>query len=587
MEIALVLGLLVVAIILFATEKLSVDIITLILLIILVLSGILVPKEAFEGFSSDFIIILASIFVISGALRETGMLDRIGANLTTITQVKPAALTLVIMGITGSISAFMNNTTVTALLVGPVMGICRKLNISASKILIPMAFASILGGTCTLIGTSTNVAVSGYLIQAKLAPVGMFEILPMGLIMFGTGVLYIWAVGRRFLPDHKDYSLTENYAIREYLSEVVVVKNSPLIGQKIVTSNLSGLDIRILKLIRNKTQYFPHPYLVIEEGDMLLVETKIDQLLKIRETSGIEIKADTLKDITIETADIQLAEVLITNSESELVGLTIKSAGFRQRYGLVVLAIYRHGQTLRDKISSIELHLGDLLLVQGTSNRIQAIRERHDLAIMGEEFTPIKYKEKRGLFTVITFMLAVIIGSLELAPLSICFLMAAVLTVLSKAIPLEKAYTAIDWRLLILIGGMSAFGKAMEKTGASNFLAMHIVDLLSPFGTISILAGFILLTVFLTQPMSNAAAALVVLPIALQTAQQLGANPRSFGIAIMLAASVSLVTPFEPSCILVYGPGKYKFMDFFKTGSVLTLLLIALLVIFVPIFWPF
>ncbi len=585
MEIALVLGLLLVAIVLFATEKLSVDIVTLILLIILILSNILTPAEAFAGFSSDFIIILASIFVISGALRETGVLDRVGSRLSRLSNIKPGILLLYVMSVTGAVSAFMNNTTVTALFVGPVLGMCRRLNISASQFLMPLAFASILGGTCTLIGTSTNVAVSGYMKDMNLPAIGMFEILPMGLIMFGSGILYMTLIGKRFLPDHTDHNLTDEYNIREYLSEVIVVKNSPLIGQKIMESNLSKMDIRILKLIRNKSQFFPHPHQEVEQGDILLVEAKLEQLIKIKETNGIEIRADTLDNITIQTASIRLAEVLITNTESDLVGATIKSAGFRQRYGLVVLAIYRQGQPLRDKISSIELRLGDLLLVQGTSERIQAIKESRDLAIMGEEFIPIKYREKRGFFSVAVFIIAVIVGSLEWAPLSVCFLTAAVLTVISKSMPVEKAYTSIDWRLLILIGGMSAFGKAMEKTGAADFLATNIVSLLQPLGTISIMAGFILLTVFLTQPMSNAAAALVVLPIALQTAEELGANPKTFAIAIMLSASISLITPFEPSCILVYGPGKYKFFDFFKTGSLLTLILIVLLICFIPIFW--
>jgi di/tricarboxylate transporter len=586
MEIALVLGLLFVAIILFATEKLSVDIVTLILLIILILSNILTPAEAFAGFSSDFIVILASIFIISGALRETGVLDKVGSKLSTLSDVSPNVLMLYVMSVTGAISAFMNNTTVTALLVGPILGMCRRLNISASKLLMPLAFASILGGTCTLIGTSTNVAVSGYMRHMNLPAIGIFEILPIGLILFGTGVLYMVFIGRRFLPDHIDHNLTDEYAIREYLSEVVVVNGSPLIGQKIIHSNLSRMDIRILKLIRNRLEFFPHPHLEIEAGDMLLVEAKLEQLIKIKETNGIQIKADTLENITIQTDGIRLAEVLITNNESELVGTTIKQAGFRQRYGLVVLAMYRHGQPLIDKISSIELRLGDLLLVQGTSERIQAIKESRDLAIIGEEFTPIKYREKRGIFSIVVFMLAVIAGSLELAPLSVCFLSAAVLAVVSRSMPIEKAYSSIDWRLLILIGGMSAFGTAMEKSGAADFLASNIVGLLEPWGSISIMAGFIVLTVFLTQPMSNAAAALVVLPIALKTAAELGANPRTFAIAIMLSASVSLITPFEPSCILVYGPGKYKFFDFLKTGSLLTVILIALLIFFVPYFWP-
>ncbi len=586
MQIALVLGLLVVAIVLFTWEKISVDVVTLLLLIILIISGILTPPEAFAGFSSDFIIILASIFVVSGAMQETGVLDRIGSALVKVSsKMPPGPLMAFIMLIVGVVSAFMNNTTVTALFVGPISGMARKMNISPSKLLMPVAFASIMGGTCTLIGTSTNVAVSGFLSQEKMNPIGMFEITPVGIILFLTGIAYMYIIGRRFLPDNPEASLAEGYAIREYLSEVVVVKNSPLIGKHIFETNLSKMDIRILQLIRDDQHFFPHPYLVIQAGDMLLVEGKIDGLLKIRETNGIQIRADLLDEVNLLTKNSQLAEVLITNGESDLIGQTIKSADFRKRFGLVVLAINRAGQTLRDKISHIELRLGDLLLVQGTPDRIRYIREVHDLAILGE-FTPVLFRFKRGILTVILFMLAVLIGSLELAPLSVCFLTAAVLTVLIKSLTVEQAYGSVDWRLLILIGGMSAFGLAMEKTGASTFLAGLITGWLSPYGNIAILTGFVVLTILLTQPMSNAAAALVVLPIALKTAEALGANPRSFAIGVMLAASISLITPFEPSCILVYGPGRYKFGDFFKTGSLLTLILLVIIVLLVPVFWP-
>jgi di/tricarboxylate transporter len=585
MEITLVLGLLVAAIVLFATEKLSVDIVTLLILIILTLSGIITPGEAFAGFSSDFIIILASIFVISGALNETGVLDKIGSELVTISnKTSSGVLILIIMAITGAVSAFMNNTTVTALFIGPIMGLSRKSGISASKLLMPLAFASILGGTCTLIGTSTNVAVSGYITKAGLPPVGMFEITPVGLVIFVVGIVYMYLIGNRMLPDHKDLTFTE-YAIKEYLSEVVVVKNSPLIGQRIFETNLSRLDIRILQLIRDEQTHFPHPDLVIEPGDLLLVEAKVDDLIKIKETNGIQIRADMLDEAVLQTNDTQLAEVLVTNGESELVGKTIRNSHFRQQFGLVVLAIFRSGQTLRDKISHIELRLGDLLLVQGPAERLKYIRESHDLAILGE-FSPVLFRYKRGIFTIISFMIAVIVSSFNWVPVSICFLAAAVLSVLTKSITAEKAYSVIDWRLLILIGGMSAFGTAMENTGASTFLAQHIANIFSPLGKLGILAGFVLLTVFLTQPMSNAAAALVVLPIALKTAESLHSNPRAFAIAVMLAASVSLVTPFEPSCILVYGPGKYKFADFFKIGLFLTLLMVLIIVWMVPYFWP-
>jgi len=583
-EIALVLGLLIIAITLFATEKLPVDVVTLLLLIVLTLTRILTPAEAFEGFSSDFIIILASIFVISGALQETGMLDRLGSQLTRLGDTSPTRLTIYIMVFTSVISAFMNNTTVTALLVGPLIGMTRKMDLSASKILMPVAFASILGGTCTLIGTSTNVAVSGYMEKIGMPTLGMFELLPVGLILVVVGLVYMMVIGRHMLPEQKAASLADNYSIREYLTEIVVIPGSPLIGQKIFQSNLSSLDIRILQVIRNKVSLFPTPAMVFQSGDLLLVESKLEELLKIKETSGIEIRADMLGDSALQQGDIQLAEVLITPG-SNLVYRTLKDSNFRQRFGLVILAVYRHGQTLRDKISKISFRLGDLLLVQGPEDKINYLKESKDLAILGD-FKPTGFRQRRGLATLLLFGLAVLVGSLGWAPLSICFLTVAVLCVMLKSMTPEKAYRTIEWRLLILIGGMSAFGTAMEKTGTSVLISQYVVQYVSPFGNLAVMAGFILLTVFLTQPMSNAAAALVVLPVAIQTANDLHVNPRSFAIAIMLSASVSLITPFEPSCILVYGPGKYKFFDFFKVGSLLTLILVVILLFTIPIFWP-
>ncbi|MDJ1473579.1 SLC13 family permease [Cytophagaceae bacterium DM2B3-1] len=587
MEIALVLILLVVAIILFATEKLSVDVVTILLLIVLILSGILSPEEAFVGFSSDFIIILASIFVVSGALQETGVLDRIGSSLVKISSKATAGMVAtLVMFIAGSVSAFMNNTTVTAIFVGPVIGVAKKLRISPSKLLMPLAFSSILGGTCTLIGTSTNVAVSGYLEKNNLTSIGMFEITPIGIILFLTGIAFMFLVGNKMLPDYKDSTYMEEYSMREYLSEVVVTPGSALAGQRIFNTELSRMDIRILKILRANQVYFPHPDLVIQENDLLLVEAKLDDLIRIKETNGIEIRGDMLSNASLESPEIQLAEVLVTRTDSDLIGNNIKNANFRQRFGLVVIAIHRYGETLREKIHNIDLKLGDLLLVQGTPERLAYLRENHDLTVMGE-FKPLLFKQKRGILVVALFVLAVLVGSLTNIPLSVCFLTAAVGSVLTKAISSQKAYEIIDWRLLILIGGMSAFGMAMQKTGASEWLANLIVDWFKPFGNVAILAGFVILTVLLTQPMSNAAAALVILPIALQTATSLQVSPRTFAIGVMLAASVSLVTPFEPSCILVYAPGKYKFADFFKIGSLLTCILVVIIVVLVPYLWPF
>lgn len=584
MEIALVLGLLLIAIALFASEKFSVDVVTLMLLMVLTLTKIITPNQAFAGFSDDFIIILASIFVLSAALEDTGILDFLVNWMMRHAGHRPMTLLMFIMVVPGIVSAFMNNTTVTALFVTPIVGVAKRLNSSPSKYLMPLAYASILGGTCTLIGTSTNVAVSGFISNAGLEPFGFFEFSGIGLVIFSVGIVYMMTIGRHMLPDYQSQALTSTYNIKTYLTEILVQEDSPLIGQIAFASDLSKMSFRILNIIRSKENFLPDYRTRIRAGDILLVEGEIEDLIKVKETKGIKILADVIIEDDLVGGDIRLAEILIT-SKSDLMKRSIREIEFLRRFGLVVLAVSRQGETIRTKIGDVQLQLGDLLLVQGSAERLEYLKLNQHLAVL-DEFKPFLFKERKGLYTLGFFILAIVLGSTGVLPLSISFMGAALLAVLFKCISTERSYQAIDWRLIILIGGMTAFGMAMENTGADKFLADGIVNLLQPFGTITILAGFILLTVFLTQPLSNAAAALVVLPIALQTAVQLDANPRTFAIAIMLSASVSLITPFEPSCILVYGPGKYKFMDFLKIGSGLTLLLITIILFLVPIIWP-
>jgi di/tricarboxylate transporter len=551
----------------------------------LVLFQILPPDEAFAGFSSDIIIVLASIFVISGALQRSGFIDAIGQRLFRFSGQNPNRFLFVMMSVVGGFSAFTNNTTVTALFLSPVLGIAKKLKVSPSKLLIPLAYASILGGSCTLIGTSTNIAVSGYIKNIGLEPIGLFEITGIGLIILGVGIAFMMTIGKRLLPDYPDESLTKDYNIRAYLSEIIVTEGSGLIGQKVFESDLAKLEFQIIGMIRGEKHFVPQRDTVIRAQDILLVEGKIEELMKVKNTAGIEIRPELkLDDPALQTDDIKIAEVLI-NPRSELIGRSLKEISFRQRFGLTVLALYRHGRPRLEKLGNIRLRLGDLLLVQGATETIDFLRRNPSFSIL-EEVKHTPYQKRKGLLVALFFGAAMLIGGLGWLPLSISFLGAAVLTLMFGCIRVEEAYEFIDWRLLILIGGMTAFGVAMERTGTAEFLAKWIVYFLEPLGAKGIMAGFFVLTIALTQPMSNAAAALVVLPVALNSAEALGVNQRTFAIAIMLAASVSFITPLEPSCILVYGPGKYRFVDFVKTGIWLTLILIVVVFFAIPAFWP-
>lgn len=585
MDIAIVFGLLCLVIILFAWEKIPVDVVTVGVLIILTVLGILTPAEAFAGFGSDFIIMLASIFVISAAMQKAGLLEIIGEKLFAVSHKRVRWLPAIIMTTVSFTSAFMNNTTVTAIYVAPMVGLARKLGISPSKLLMPVAFASILGGTCTIIGTSTNIAVNAFLQKNGYPSFGMFDFTLIGVLLCIIGIVFMATLGARLLPDNKEVDMIQDLNRKQYFSEIRVQEQSTLIGKKIKDTSISQIGLRVLNIIRDKKNGIAEANSIVEAGDILLVEGKLDDLLKVKDTNGVDILADTAIAKDLVTDDINIAEI-IAMPANDFIDATIRDAQFKRRFGLMVMAINREGQTLSDKIGDIAIKTGDRLLVQGPVDNIRYWKEQGDLTVIQEfAYEPSKNKRnaiRSGLF----FVGALLLGALEIIPLSVSFMLAAFMCIVFKCIKPEEAYARIEWNLLVLIAGMSSFGIAMKKTGAAGFLADQAIATFGQWGPMAVLAAFVVLTVILTQPMSNAAAALVVLPVALQSATTLDVNPVTFALAIMLSASISLVTPFEPSCILVYGPGRYKIMDFLKVGSIITLLLVLAILWLVPLLYP-
>jgi len=587
MEPYLVIGLLACALVLFATEKVSVDVVTLSLLSVLVLTGVLSAEEAFAGFGREVIVMLGSIFVIGAALRETGVLDTLGHLLSRAAGGGTRRLTAGLMCGVGGISAFMNNTTVVAMFLGPVIGVARRMKVPPSRLLMPLAYASILGGTCTLIGTSTNVAVSGALKQAGHGELGMFDMTPVGVMICAAGLLYMMLAGIHLIPERDKSAQAEGAAnLREYLSEVVILPGSPLIGQEIFSSDFSVLGFQVIHILRHGVELDLGPHSRFEEGDVVRVAGKVENLIRIKKIEGLDIVEDvSLRESGVDMRGASLAEVVLT-PRSSLVGRTLRTSNFRRRSGRAVLALLRGDQSLKDKMADVVLEAGDLLLVQGPYDRLKTYEENSEMVVITEHAWEISAR-KRGYALLGVFGLVVLASSAGWVPAAAGFLIAALFALLARCITLETAYENIDWRLLILIGGMTAFGTAMTNSGAAEMLAGFITGGLQSWGPHAVLAGFCVLTVLLTQGLSNAAAALVVLPIALRSAESLAVSPVSFGVAVMLSASISVLTPFEPSCILVYGPGKYRFADFVKVGSGLVLCSLAIIIVMVPVLWPF
>ncbi|NUQ24455.1 MAG: anion permease [Saprospiraceae bacterium] len=585
MEIIIVLSLLVTVVIIFATEKMPVDLVTIGMLIILTTSGILTPSEAFSGYGSDFIMMLASIFVVGAAMQKAGLLDIIGEKLFAWSRNKGKWLSTIVMSAVSVNSAFMNNTSVTAVYVAPMVSLSRKLGISPSKLLMPVAFASILGGTCTVIGTSTNIAVNSFLADNGYPTFGMFDFMPIGILLCVIGIVYMNTIGHKLLPDNREVDMIGELKTNNYFTEILVKQGSSLVGEKIKDTDISHTGLRVLNIIRDKKNTIASANSVIEAGDVLLVEGRLEDLLRVKETTGMDILADTLIEEDLVSDDIQIAE-LIAMPSNDFVGATIRSAQFKNRFGLMVIAISREGHTLSDKIGDIEVKTGDHLLVQGPVENIRYWKEEGDLTIIQEyKYEPGKSK-RNALLSGMFFVAAIIMGSLELIPLSIAFMLAAFLCVLFKCIKPEEAYEKIEWKLLVLIGGMSSFSIAMKKSGTADFMADQVIALFGYMGPMAVLAAFAVLTALLTQPISNAAAALVVLPVALRTAVEMQVNPLTFALVVMLSASVSLITPFEPSCILVFGPGRYKVIDFIKVGAGVTILLVAAILLLAPMWYP-
>jgi di/tricarboxylate transporter len=388
-------------------------------------------------------------------------------------------------------------------------------------------------------------------------------------------------------------SLTEQYAIREYVSEVLVLPDSHLIGKTLAEANINlELDLNVLGIVRGGEQRIaPRSTERIEEGDLLIVEGRLANILNVKSEAGLEIEPNfKLNDQLLESDEIELFEVMIMR-DSQLVGQNLKTLNFRQKYELTVLAINRHGETFLDKISSVRLKFGDVLLVQGNPRVLEPFVGGGELMLLENVSASGMRTDKRrwaiaafGIFLVLS--LSGTVTGVQI-PLAIAVLLGVLLLLATKTIQHSELYPLIDFRLLVLIACMMSFGTAMEKTGTDKYLADLIVVYFEQYGATAVLGGFFILTVILTQPMSNQAAALVVLPVAIKTASILGLNPRTFAVAITYAASFSFMTPLEPACVLVYTPGRYKFMDFVKIGTILTIIVFAVTMFLVPIFWNF
>ncbi|MGA4579210.1 SLC13 family permease [Limisphaera sp. VF-2] len=600
MEIALVLCLTGVAIWLFAAEKFRADLVALMLMAALIVVGLLLdflgwgrdgrwirPADGVSGFSNPAVLTVAAMFVLSAGLQRTGAIGFAARWLERLARY-PWLLTLATMVLAGVISAFINNTAVVAMFLPAVLGACARGGLAPSRLLIPLSFATQMGGVCTLVGTSTNLLVSALSERSGLGSLGLFEFTPLGAVLLGIGTVYLLVVSRWLLPDRGSGQRVESYQLGPYLAELQVRNDSRLVGRTLADTPLGrGDTVTVLEVIRGERHLFAPLSEKLQPGDILLVRAGPRELMETQATWGLEpVRRLEVTDAVLEGEHLKLAEVLIPPG-SAWEGRALGELDFMHRYGALVLAVRARRRTVREGLQQVRLGVGDALLVLGPEEALNRLRGDRNLLVLQPVDEPALRRRKMPLAVGIVAGVVLLAG-LNLLPVMVAAIIGGIALVACRCISLDEAYAAIDWRVIMLLAGTWPLGLALEKSGAAAGIAQAALWLAgeaNPWLALAILYG---LTALLTEFLSNNATAVLLTPIAISTAVSLGVDPKPFIMAVCFAASTSFTTPLGyQTNTMVYHPGGYRYTDFVRVGLPLNLIFWAVSVALIPRFWPF
>jgi len=486
------------------------------------------------------------------------------------------------------VSAFVNNTAAVAVFLPIVMAAAAAKNLSPSKYLIPLSYASQMGGVCTLIGTSTNLLVNSLAKDLGQPGFSLFEFTSLGLACAVAGIVYLMTVGRWLLPDRPATAITETYGLGKYITELRVMPNSPLIGQSVAQSKLAEkFSVYVLELMRGKEVVWSPRAEVLQAGDVLLARGDWTQLSDLKDQMKLEIEPEfKLRDEQLSGESQSLVEVMVAPN-SRFAGETLRELDFRWHYHATVLAVHRRGEVLREKIREVKLDVGDILLMLAPKEELPSLRRNPNLVVVTEREDETASRRRAPLALLI--MAAVIVSAgLGLMPIVISALIGCVALVVTKCLEPEEAYEAIDWRIIVLIAGVLPLGIALQQSGAAEVLASNTIGRMAGMNPVFVLAVVYLLALVLSELMSNAAAAVLLVPIAVSAAISMGLSPTPFLVAVTFAASTSFSTPVGyQTNTMVYSIGNYRFTDFMKVGIPLNLIFWVIGIIMIPRIWPF
>ena len=596
MEILFLGGIILVALILFVTELFPIDVTALLVLGLLLILGLVSPSESLQGFSNPAVITIACLFILSHALQKSHILEYLIININSLIDRSRVLGMIAYLFAIGVASAVVNNTAIVAIFMPVTIRLADKYNISPSKVLIPLSYAAILGGTLTLVGTSTNLIVNSILVDSSngLVSLGMLEFAKFGIIKFIVGLIYIFTIGYKLLPIRVAKSSSiEDYRLDGYLTEFKVSKNSPLEGKTLLDRKINeNYDVIVLDVLRGGEIINSNlRNLIIQEDDILFVKGSFDNFQRLKEIENLIMLADEkLTQEELEQEDNILAECLVTDN-SELIGLTLQEANFRRSFGSFVLAIRREGEIIRRKLAHFILKPFDTLLVYGPKDRINQLANKEGFIVLGKVDGSLDGHPFWWL-SLASILLAVTLAIFNIIPIVVGVILGVIALLLSKVITPNEAYSSIHWQVIIVIAAFLPMGAAIQRTGLdviisdsiSTFVNLFPADIL-PY---LLLALIYFITMILTEIASNAATAIIMTPITLSLAANFGLDPKPFIFAVCYAASASFITPVGyQTNLMVFGPGGYRYSDYIKVGLPLGLILWVISVIMIPMIWPF
>jgi len=560
---------------------------------LLALVGVVSPKEAFAGFANEGMLTVALMFVIAAALQETGLLDFVSNHVLGRGK-SPRAAMARLAGVIIPTSAFLNNTPVVAMFMPIVIDWCRRNQVSPSKLLIPLSYLAVLGGTCTLIGTSTNLVVHGLMLESSDPRVNsgmsLFEIGQVGVPYSIVGVAYLLLVGYKLLPERKELLEQLGESRREYMADMLVQPGCRLIGRSVEAGGLRSLPGLFLIEIERAGEIITPvgPTEILEANDRLVFTGVVSSVVELQKITGLVPIADPAYETSpASQAQRGLCEAVIS-TYSPLIGETIRDADFRATYGAAVVAVHRGGSRVEQKVGDIRLEPGDTLLLQTQPHFVRAHRNNPAFYLVSDVDQYRPPRQHRAWIALLLFVVLLVLMVTDVVPIVVAATLVAGAMIATDCISPGDARRSVDWQVLVTIAGSFGVGSALDKSGAAAAVAGVLVDMTQSLGPIAALAALYFFGSVVMEVLTNNAAAVLMFPICLATADQFGVNPRPFVIALTLAASASFMTPIGyQTNLMVYGPGGYKFSDFFRVGAPLNVLLGIVAIILIPYFWPF